>query len=36
LLASAVPVWKRTHLEVEGLLHKGEADRLRRNLSLIS
>lgn len=32
LLARAVPIWKSTHLAVEGLLHDGDPDRLRRNL----
>lgn len=32
LLARAVPIWKSTHLEIEGLLHDGDPDRLRRNL----
>ncbi|HEX4231065.1 MAG TPA: MarR family transcriptional regulator [Bryobacteraceae bacterium] len=36
LLARAVPVWKRTHLEVEGLLPYGDADRLRKNLRALS
>jgi DNA-binding MarR family transcriptional regulator len=32
LLAKAVPVWERTHAEVEAMLGAGETDRLRRNL----
>jgi DNA-binding MarR family transcriptional regulator len=36
LLARAVPVWERTHLEVEALLHDGDADRLRRDLQALS
>jgi DNA-binding MarR family transcriptional regulator len=36
LLASAMPVWERTHLEVEALLHDGEPERLRNNLHAIS
>jgi DNA-binding MarR family transcriptional regulator len=32
LLARAVPIWKRTHTAVEGLLGDGEPDRLRNNL----
>jgi DNA-binding MarR family transcriptional regulator len=34
LLATAVPVWARTNLEVEGLLH--DADRFRSNLRVLS
>ncbi|SRR5260370_35073106 len=36
LLASAVPVWKRTHLAVEGLLCDRDPDRLRRNLRALT
>jgi len=36
LLVRAVPVWQRTHLEIEGLLHDGEPDRLRKNLRALS
>ena len=36
LLARAVPVWKSTHLAVEGLLGEGEPERLRRNLRALS
>jgi DNA-binding MarR family transcriptional regulator len=32
LLARAVPIWKKTHLEVEGLLHDWNPDQLRRSL----
>jgi DNA-binding MarR family transcriptional regulator len=32
LLARAVPVWKSTHLAIEGQLGDGEPDRLRKNL----
>ena len=32
LLARALPIWTRTHLEVESLLPDGNPDRLRRNL----
>jgi len=32
VLASAVPVWERTHAELEGLLADGDGDRLRRDL----
>src|SRR5271170_5982896 len=33
LLASAVPIWERTHREVEALLGDGDPERLRSNLS---
>lgn len=36
LLARAVPVWKSTHLAVEGLLGDREPDRLRNNLRALS
>jgi DNA-binding MarR family transcriptional regulator len=36
LLARAVPVWKSTHLAVEGLLGEGEPERLRKNLRALS
>jgi DNA-binding MarR family transcriptional regulator len=36
LLARAVPVWKSTHLAIEGLLGDGEPDRLRNNLRALS
>jgi DNA-binding MarR family transcriptional regulator len=36
LLCIAVPVWKRTHAAVEGLLPEGDADRLRNHLRTIS
>jgi DNA-binding MarR family transcriptional regulator len=36
LLAEAVPVWERTHAEVEGLIEDGDADRLRSDLQAIS
>lgn len=36
LLVRAVPVWERTHLEVEALLHEGDPDRLRSNLRVLS
>lgn len=36
LLARAVPVWKSTHLAVEGLLCDGDPDRLRNNLRALS
>jgi len=36
LLASAVPVWKKTHSSLEALLPDGDPDRLRKNLGAIS
>jgi DNA-binding MarR family transcriptional regulator len=36
LLARAVPVWKSTHLAIEGLLCDREPDRLRNNLRALS
>jgi DNA-binding MarR family transcriptional regulator len=36
LLVRAVPVWQRTHLEIEALLHDGDPDRLRKNLRALS
>ena len=36
LLASAVPIWKRTHADVEGLLDGDNTDRLRRELQVLS
>jgi DNA-binding MarR family transcriptional regulator len=36
LLASAVPVWQQTHLEVEALLQDGDPDRFRKNLRSLS
>ena len=35
-LVHAVPVWERTHLEIERLLPDGDPDRLRSNLHAIS
>lgn len=32
LLASAVPIWRRTHAAVEALLPPGDPDRLRKSL----
>jgi DNA-binding MarR family transcriptional regulator len=32
LLARALPIWKSTHLEVEGLLEDGDFAEFRRNL----
>jgi DNA-binding MarR family transcriptional regulator len=36
LLASAVPVWKRTHAAIEGRLADGNADRLRQDLQALA
>jgi DNA-binding MarR family transcriptional regulator len=36
LLASAVPVWNRTHAQVEGLLDGTDSDGLRRDLRALS
>jgi DNA-binding MarR family transcriptional regulator len=36
LLAAAVPIWKRTHAQVERLLAGGDPDRLRRELRALS
>jgi DNA-binding MarR family transcriptional regulator len=36
LLATAVPVWRRTHAQVEYLLAGGDADLLRRTLHSLS
>ncbi len=36
LLARAVPVWKSTHVAIEGLLGDHEPDRLRNNLRALS
>jgi DNA-binding MarR family transcriptional regulator len=36
LLASAVPIWQRTHVELDGLLDPGGADRLRSGLNSLS
>jgi DNA-binding MarR family transcriptional regulator len=36
LLAQAVPVWERTHREVEHLLPDGDPSRLRSNLRVLS
>jgi DNA-binding MarR family transcriptional regulator len=35
-LAAAVPVWRRTHVQVEGRLAGGDADHLRRDLGRLS
>jgi len=36
LLASAVPIWKKTHVAVESLLPDGDADLFRKNLRAFS
>jgi DNA-binding MarR family transcriptional regulator len=36
LLARAVPVWQRTHDEVEAVLPEGDPNRLRKNLHALS
>jgi DNA-binding MarR family transcriptional regulator len=36
LLAHAVPLWKRTHAEVEGLIRDGDPNSLRNNLRALS
>ena len=36
LLARAVPVWRKTHLDVESLLPDGDPDRFRKNLRALS
>jgi DNA-binding MarR family transcriptional regulator len=36
LLASAVPVWRRTHASVEALLPDSDPDRFRKNLRAVS
>jgi DNA-binding MarR family transcriptional regulator len=36
LLVRAVPVWQRTHSEIEALLHDGDPERLRKNLRALS
>jgi DNA-binding MarR family transcriptional regulator len=36
LLARAVPIWRHTHQEIEGLLSDGEPSRLRSNLRVLS
>jgi DNA-binding MarR family transcriptional regulator len=36
LLASAVPVWKRTHIEIDRLLPDGDMERTRENLRAIA
>src|ERR1700675_1922768 len=36
LLVRAVPIWQRTHQQIEALLHHGDPDRLRKNLRILS
>ena len=36
VLVRAVPVWQRTHLEIEALLPADEPERLRKNLRALS
>jgi DNA-binding MarR family transcriptional regulator len=36
LLASAVPIWERTHKEIEGFLPDGDPARLRSDLRVLS
>ncbi|MFZ3263313.1 MAG: MarR family transcriptional regulator [Terriglobales bacterium] len=36
LLVRAVPVWQRTHAEVEALLHDEDSNRLRKTLRALS
>jgi DNA-binding MarR family transcriptional regulator len=36
LLVRAVPLWQRTHLEVEALLYDGDPERFRKNLRALS
>jgi DNA-binding MarR family transcriptional regulator len=36
LLARAVPVWRRTHAEIDRLLPRAGADRLRRDLRALT
>jgi DNA-binding MarR family transcriptional regulator len=36
LLARAVPIWERTHKEIEGLLPDGDPGRLRGDLRVLS
>ena len=36
LLVRALPIWQKTHAEMEGRLAQGQADRLRRNLHALS
>lgn len=36
LLARAVPIWERTHQEIEALLPDGNPDQLRKNLNALA
>jgi DNA-binding MarR family transcriptional regulator len=36
LLSRAVPIWERTHRQIEGVLPDGEPNRLRSNLRVLS
>jgi DNA-binding MarR family transcriptional regulator len=36
VLAEAVPIWKRTHEAIEGLLAGGASERLRADLRTLS
>jgi DNA-binding MarR family transcriptional regulator len=36
VLAAAVPIWKRTHAQVDGLLAGADPDLLRRDLRALS
>ena len=36
LLARAVPIWRRTHTEIDRLLPRSGADRLRRDLRAVT
>lgn len=36
LLARALPVWRRTHAEIDAVLANADPDRLRRDLSALS
>jgi DNA-binding MarR family transcriptional regulator len=36
LLVRAVPIWERTHQEIEGILPDGDPSRLRSNLRALS
>jgi len=36
LLVRAVPVWQRTHSEIEALLQNGDPERFRKNLRAFS
>jgi len=36
LLVRAVPIWQRTHSQIEALLHEGDPELLRKNLRALS